>query len=326
VKKKKMNTKTKTIAVLMAAIIVSAVVVPMAMAQTAVDTQAQVTGSGTPPDIQYKFELPDDGDLLHTIPGTQVTPVPAGTKQVCVYIVATDPNGAADINRVWADVDYPSGGLKASGDATEITDQSTIEGITQDAVNQNIIDAGDKTFIDSHCSNSESRMFEYCFELTNCEEPGMYEVTANANDGSGGVGVLVNTFEYLSIKALKLDFTHINYGVVVPGVKQIVSGDDDMSTPNNPTVENEGNDPFKLRISATDMIGVNPANVIDATNLDSNVYGTSGPQEQNLNNAGITFDPIIEYCSEEPIDFSLLQDIICQDTYTGTLTIEAVTP
>lgn len=38
-----MYTKTKTIAVLMAAIIVSAVVVPMA--QTSVDTQAQVTGS-----------------------------------------------------------------------------------------------------------------------------------------------------------------------------------------------------------------------------------------------------------------------------------------
>jgi hypothetical protein len=320
-----MNTKGKIIALMMAVMMVSAVFAPLVMANSdTVGTQAQVTGSGTPPEIQYKFELPDDGDSTHTIPGTQVTPEAAANKQVCVYIVATDPNGAADINRVYVDVDYPSGGLKASGDATEITDQATIEGITQDALDQGLIDASAKAFIDQHCSNDESRMFEYCFELTNCDEPGDYTVVANANDNFGGLGTFSNTFEYLSIKMLKLDFTLINYGNIVPGVKMIVSGDDDMATPNKPTIENQGNDPFKLKISATDMIGTNPANVILASNLDSKVYGTGGPQEQNLNTAGVTFDPIIEHCSEEPMDFSLMQDVICQDTYTGTITIEAV--
>ena len=52
---------------------------------------------------------------------------------------------------------------------------------------------------------------------------------------------IINDFEYLSIKELAIDFNLIDYGTIVPGVKQIVSGDEDELTPLAPTIRNKAN-------------------------------------------------------------------------------------
>jgi hypothetical protein len=331
--------KAKIVLVALVAMMMVAVTMMPAVAVPAT-TQAQVTGSGTPPVFEEKFELNDDGDPLpnHGTAGTQVLPVPDGVKEVCVYVVARDPNGAADINRIWISVDNPLGVEIANGDTinsptaiSELTYAETCVA-TQAAVDQNLMTSARKTVIDGHVYASEWRMWKFCFDMGNCYISGDYEVTANANDGAGGTGTIVNTFEYISIKELAVDFTTIDYGEIVPGVKQIVSGDPNFGTA-PPTVRNRANDPFKLQISATDMVGTDPNNEILATNLDAHVYGKDAPggsaidEELNLAYApGILFSPIIDTCATETIDFSLLQDLICSDTYTGTITLEAVTP
>ncbi len=332
--------KAKIVLVALVAMMMVAVTMMPAVAVPAT-TQAQVTGSGTPPVFEEKFELNDDGDPTHVTAGTQVMPVPDGIKQVCVYVVARDPNGAADINRIWMTVANPNGVQIANGDTLnpgEITELSHADACiaTQAAVNQNLMGSARKTEIDDHIYASEWRMWKFCFDMGNCYMSGDYTVTANANDNAGGTGSIVNTFEYISIRELAIDFNTIDYGTIVPGVKQIVSGDTNFELAGGstaPTVRNRANDPFKLRISATDMQGTDANNKILATNLDSHVYGKDAPGgsaiDEDLNlgyTPGILFSPIIDTCTIEKIDFSLLQGTICQDTYTGTITLEAVTP
>ena len=324
--------------IVLAAIAAMMMVAVMAMPVVAEDasTTAEVTGAGSPPVIEEKFELNDDGDPLHVTAGTQVIPVPDANKEVCAYVVAWDPNGAADINRIWITVDNPDGAEVANGDTlnAEITELSYADACiaTQSAVDQGLIDGARRDEINAHIYASEWRMWQFCFELSNCDISGAYTVTANANDNAGGTGTFMNIFDYLSIKELALDFSAIDYGQIVPGVKQIVSGDPNFGTA-PPTVRNRANDPFKLQISATDMVGADPNNKILATNLDAHVYGKDASggsaidEELNLDyTPGILFNPIIDTCATETIDFSLLQDLICSDTYTGTITLEAVTP
>lgn len=327
--------KAKIVLVALVAMMMVAVTMVPVVAEDAM-TQAQVTGSGTPPVFEEKFELNDDGDPLHATPGTQVMPVPDANKEVCVYVVARDPNGAADINRIWITVDDPDGDEVANGDTinageiTELTYADTCVA-TQAAVDQNLMTSARKTEIDGHVYAREWRMWQFCFELSNCDISGAYTVNANANDNAGGTGTYMNTFDYLSIKELAIDFTAINYGEIVPGVKQIVSGDPNFGTA-PPTVRNRANDPFKLQISATDMTGSAPNNVILATNLDAHVYGVDASgsavdEEINLGyDPGVIFNPIIDTCATETIDFSLLQGLICADTYTGLITLEPVDP
>jgi len=328
--------------IVLAAIVAMMMVTVMAMPAVAVPpatTVAEVTGTGgQAPVFEEKFELNDDGDPSHVTAGTQVLPVPDGDKEVCIYVVVRDPNGAADINRIWMTVVNSLGAEIANGDTLnpgEISELTYAEACiaTQAAVNQNLMISARKTAIDDHIYASEWRMWKFCFDMGNCYMSGIYTVTANANDNAGGTGTIVNDFDYISIKELAIDFDTINYGVIVPGVKQIVSGDTNFGTADAPTVRNRANDPFKLQISAIDMQGTNANNKILATNLDAHVYGldvsggTAFDEELNLAYApGVLFSPIIDTCTVEKIDFSLLQDLICQDTYTGTITLEAVTP
>ena len=334
-----MNAKDKLMAILAVAIVaISAVAMSVPVMGENATTQAVVTGSGTPPVVEEKFELNDDGDPLHVQPGTQVVPVPDANKEVCTYVVAWDPNGASNINRVWITVHNPINAQVASGDtlAGTIVELNYTEAVvaTQAAYDQGLITDARRVDINEHIYNNEWRMWKFCFELTNCDMAGDYTVTAKANDAQGGTGTLINTFEYLSIKELAIDFNTIDYGIIVPGAKQIVSGDTNFGTSNAPTVRNRANDPFKLRISATDMVGASdPSNKILATNLDAHVYGVDVPggsdidEEKNLDyDPGILFSPIIDPCTIEKIDFSLEQGTICSDSYTGTITLEPVSP
>jgi len=332
----KQDMKAKIVLVTLVAMMMVAVMVMPAMSQQTTSTKAIVTGSGTPPVIEEKFELPD-ATGYHGDTKTQVMPNPDANKEVCVYVAARDPNGAADINRIWIKVNNPDGTEVANGDTLNSNidelDYAQACVATQSAYDQGLITDARRQEINGHIYANEWRMWKFCFELTNCDMSGDYEVTANANDNAGGTGSIVNYFEYLSIKELAIDFSLVNYTTIVPGIKQIVSGDPNFGT-EPPTVRNRANDPFKLQISATDMIGADPNNKILATNLDAHVYGKDIPgatgvavdEELNLNYTGVLFSPIIDTCTAETIDFSLLQDPICQDIYNGMITLEAVTP
>lgn len=106
----------KLVGLLLSMTLVLALLLPMtASAQVRpspdVPTRAIITGVGSPPEMKYQWELPDDADPTHVLSGCQVAIVPSdnpGPKEVQAYIVVTDPNGRDDISRVFADIYYPA--------------------------------------------------------------------------------------------------------------------------------------------------------------------------------------------------------------------------
>src|SRR5512147_975459 len=103
----------------------------VAYADETVPTQAQVDPAGTPPQVLYKFEVPDadssvagiqydsdDGILFQA--GAQIAPnledMPEALK-IAYWWVATDPNGTDDIIFAFVRVWHPDGTFKYQLDA-----------------------------------------------------------------------------------------------------------------------------------------------------------------------------------------------------------------
>lgn len=80
-----------------------------------------------------------------------------------------------------------------------------------------------------------------------------YTVVAQGTDMSGATTDpgLSNTFDYISIVSLYVDFSTINWGGINIGSVNVKYGDNKIDTPNLPTVWNNGNDPAMLSVSAT---------------------------------------------------------------------------
>ncbi len=361
----------KITAMLIALTMVFAISVPIVSADSETRSSTAVVGGTASPSItEYKFELHDE----LTAPGIQVLPVALGDKAVEIYAIVSDPNGAADINTVDVKVWYPlvipnpgGTGLQNYRPATYIPytgNEAYIGDILDTAITEGRITSADKTLILGHLVNDEWRFYETTTTLKYYDVAGIYTVEVVAKDKAGSPPVpFTNTFEYISIKSIGVDFPNVNYGTIIPTTKQIVSGDRDLTTTTKPTIQNEGNDPFKLKISGTDLHGSDFQNVIYATTLDSKVYGVASyavaangyatlgadaSQEQNLNTAGIIFTPLISPDTWNPvnqifnpttklytgvkvntgvrqIDFSILAPYgTTSDTYTGSFTLEAI--
>ena len=361
-----------------ALLVLMAVLTPMAAADLETkDTLATVSSTGAPPVVEYKFELHDEDPIE---PGVQVIPVPLGQKDVEMYAIVSDPNGAANIDHVEFKVWYPLTIPNVDGNglqnyiplATEMfwaTDTATIIAILNEAIAEGRLSDADvndpNTGIVKHLENYEWRFFTATTTLEYFDVSGDYTVMAVAKDTGGSVpNPLSNTFKYLSIKSIGVDFETVNYGDIIPSTPQIVSGDISLETPQFPTVRNEGNDPFRLNISATDMHGSDFQNVILATDLDSKVYGVDtyavapdgfaalGPninQNLYLDTVGVLFGlPLVSpdtwdttaqifnpntkvqtgvhlLTGIRQIDFSIHAPYgTTSDVYSGTVTLEAV--
>ena len=63
------------------------------------------------------------------------------------------------------------------------------------------------------------------------EPAGAYQVTASALDHNANHGTLSNTFDVLPIIGLRIDFTQVDWGSIQANIKDVVSGDEDLSTP-----------------------------------------------------------------------------------------------
>lgn len=285
-----MKRTTKIFALLITVIVTAAMVAPMVMAQD-IPTSGVVTGSMTPPIIKAKWELPDDADEpSHLTPGTQVLPEACTDKPIEFFMVARDPNGAADIANAGFRVAHPVApdpgtvcwmpdlwpAIYGYGDVQnlKVSEGTAFEGI----YGTQTVPGADRAFIRAaiargvaanlltqamaddlleELEQQEARFFWAVKPFTCCYAPGDYEIMAWASDTSGGQGELINTLYYESIIAIDVDFINvIDYGELVPGVKQIVSGDEVFSLDDGkPTVKSLGNDPIQIWLHADPMEG-----------------------------------------------------------------------
>lgn len=167
-----------------------------------------------------------------------------------------------------------------------------------------------------------------------------YKVEVVATD-LGGVTTtkpLVNYFWYLSIVALKIDFTMINWQTVNVGVWNYKLGDADMGTPNRPTVQNVGNDPAMLEVHATAMTGTNMGKTITRFDVEMDQLDPTLPPTMEVQYGRVEFDAsvptiiteegvgpplepvLLPPCTPTQIDFSVHPDSgTPSDTYTGKI-------
>ena len=350
-----MNTKKKTIAVLMAAIMVSAVVVPMVTAQE-VPTTGVVNGGTSPPVVLVKWELPDDADApLHLTLGTQVSPEAGEDKPVEFYMIATDPNGAFDIQNAGFRIAHPAvpdplpcwmpdlvPEIYAYGDVQnfKIDEGTAFEWIWADPVEQllirdaldrgiaaNLLDyedvygayLNDPNALVERLEQLDARFFWAIKDFTCCYAPGLYEVKAWASDTSGAEGAEINYLEYDSLIGIDLDFdAGINYGELVPGIPQIAQGDVNMGTPDAPTVLSTANSPIQIWLRATPMVGVEKGDEILDFDARLNQFGhVFFVADEDISVTGVLIPNWME-----KMDFSVLTPWgTPPDTYEGTMTL-----
>jgi hypothetical protein len=327
-----------------------------------VTTGASVNGGGSPPRICCKFETPDhDPDVS----GTQVLPVADGQRMMKFYVVVTDPNDNDTIASVDVTVRYPDGTEKFQLRAIRGTD-SWKQLMWDEMIDMDGDCTGDMVMSEALPELDSQGRIAYgpsadpaypmdlgsvLYDLQNdkqimlelvgymdCHQPAVvYTVEAVATDDGGSTSSPVsNTFDYLSIVALQIDFSAVQWNGVEIAQWNYLLGDEDMLTSYRPTVKNVGNDPAMLMVNATPLLGQTAGKTIeefdaemDEKDFTTGVITKWGRIEFPADEDWIITDrddptlPIIlPPCHPTQIDFSVHPPLgTLQDTYVGEMTL-----
>jgi hypothetical protein len=343
------------IALLVALALLAVPVIANAGEEETVPTGAVVDGGGSPPFICCKFETPDHDPA----DGTQVLPVADGARVMKFYVVVGDPNSIDDIASVDVTVKYDSvtekfqlrairgtaswvvipwgGMIDMDGDCTGDTDIETA--MTQlDAENRIAYGPGqDLGTVLYDLEYGKQILVELPGEM-DCHQPSQdYIVEARATDMGGATSdPVTNLFFYMSIVALQIDFTEVQWNGVNICQWNYLLGDENMATPLRPTVKNVGNDDAMLMVHATALTGATHGKTIeefdcemDEKNWETGAIKENGriefPACENwiITQEGNPGNPIhLDPCHPTQIDFSVHPPTgTIADTYTGTMTL-----
>jgi len=327
----------KLIMLVLALTLVLSLCVTYAAAAEEVDTTAKVGGTGSAPFICAKWETPDHDPA----PGTQIMPVPGDMRTVKFYVVVGDPNGVADIASVDVTVRYPDGTekyqLRAVRPAWTVIPWGGLVDMDGDCTGDTAVDVamaeldaqGRITYGPSQSLSSVLYDLEHGKQLLvelvgemDYHQPSLdYTVEAFGTDAGGNSGdILTNYFFYISIVALRIDFTIIDFGTVNVCEWNIVYGDADMTTPARPTVQNIGNDPAQIVLHATPMVGAVQGKTIE--DFDAELLGE---HVEFVACTDMVIPAILPPCTPTQIDFSVHPPYgTPQDTYNGTMTITII--
>ena len=256
------------------------------LADTVLTTQLERDSSGgAAPIVKAKWEMNVDKDQSGkylgtddaTTTGAQLMPsgVFQDNKQFAICGIATDPNGVADINEVYADVFYPENiYLGPNHEANRqgcgklireisLTKLSKMDGINLvcNAIrtnNTNLPTWQSGYNYDEVCKMDgelwKETAYVYCGEMEiSYEDPsGMYRTLVMAQDKAGLDGFLQNHFEYLPLTAFETDFTNVSYGAVRLNTHKIINGDLTWGGP-LASVRNVGNTRLDMFVRQDDM-------------------------------------------------------------------------
>jgi len=343
-----------------------------AMAQT-VTTGVNVTGgTTTPPVVKAKWEQDltaslEDGDPAHLTSGSQFLPpgVFGGQKPVQYWVVVTDDEGVSTINQVVVDVYHPSGPPENGSFKYQIiltlVDKVAVGIPAYDAAvaaglvhyNTGFTDAE----VDDELDKSTAQVYMGSADIDYCQPGGDYRVVADAYDGGlwGSEAVpptnLENTFLYVPVPGIEIDFNALQYGDVVVSAEKWIAGDTVWDTPigaapspNRATVRNVGNTDVKITVNETDMAfgfsGAPPATAYSGSTPPTNVNTTPASYQSSWNvvfdarlgslaaNA-MYFDPNVTatlpnelpLCNKDELDFSIHVYKSTAGTHSGSMTI-----
>ena len=250
------------------------------------------TGTGSPPIVKVKWEMKTgtlglDDDLVTA--GAQFTPpgIWGDTLNYTVCAIVTDPNGAADIYGVYADIYYPINVAYSEDPSNPDQHPSYLPeqgiGACGAFIEENTLLPLSKTdgynlFCDSIRTNNENlpvffspytydeicavdgelmkeEAYVYCDDkILKWEDPaGDYRVVVNALDKSGNSSAArENWFTYLPFTGFEKDFSFVDYGQVLLNTHKKISGD--LTWDNGiASIRNLGNTRVWMNIAQDDM-------------------------------------------------------------------------
>lgn len=176
------------------------------------------------------------GDEDNTTTGVQIIPVPEGTKNLHISTEVSDADGIEP--SITAFVSGPGG-----ANTLPLTKTADISNTTW--------------------------LFNGTMQMMFYDSPGTYNVTVTAGDASANT-TYSSEFEYLSMTAVSLDSTSLQFTNAIIGGTSEITGDFALSTTDAPTVRNIGNTQLDIGLYGTDL-----------------VYGT---KNISLNNLKYSFD------------------------------------
>ena len=279
-----------------------------------IPTYAHVNVTEWTPNVQYKWETPDDtpGDGY-----TNVYPIPGGNVTVDKYVVVCDKNGEDDITEVIVRTFYPLDDgsacnctpcnesnccepgdcvLKEESVATKLDNRTACDDAVEDAYDAGLLTDNETVNITECLDNGTGWIYIEHNNFNCSDQAGNYTVCAQVFDTTDLYDCMANTFKYESIISLAIDFSKVDYGNVTPSVTK-------WAEPGN--VANDGNDPMDIEIAAWNMTsvggGVIPADKLDAAILVDPLvhYGFKLPPESVL------FNVSLPGCMYTPINFSI---------------------
>ena len=333
----------KILAVTLAIVLILAPTLTVTAAD--IDTEAVVGGSGNTPYVCAKFETPDHSED----PGTQIEPVAGGQRVVKFYVVIGDSNGVDDLSAAYVKVYHPDGSFKFQLDAIrpdwsvipydglidmdgDCTGETPVPVALDDLDAQGRITYGfdpvrnatmTLDMLKYDLEHGKQLLIELVGEMDYHQPSGDYRVEAIAVDQGGKASTLENFFFYISIVALRCDFTKISWGNVNVCQWNVLYGDEDLSTPTKPTIQNIGNDPAQIELHFTEMMGQNFGKKIidfDASMLGGYIELVACTPKVIMDAAGAP--TMLPPCTPTQIDFSVHPPTgTPEDMYMGQMTI-----
>jgi hypothetical protein len=230
--------------------------------------------------------ITDDDPLIE---GFQVIPNPANEKEVSVKTVITNDKGMDNTN-VFA----------------QIRD-STITLTKTTTLDQN------------------SAIFEGVFEMDYYDKPSIYLVNISATDSTGSTTYSEDYFEYMTLSAIEIDSSIIDFNSTFPSSVVEVIGDTDTTTNEKATIRNIGNTEIDIGISGTDLLSATetiPVSNIEFTfnnnNFDSALSGILSYEPQYFD-----LDLGIQELNELSFRLTVPQNTM-PGSYSGTTIITAI--
>lgn len=321
-----------------------------------VTTQVSVTtGGGSIPDVKCKWEQEpitdlESGDISHATAGSQFLPpcVQDATKPIEYYAVVTDEEDMGDVAQVYVDVYHPccspppydaNSYFKYEIPFEKVGHSASEQALVQAAYDADLIEFGagyDMADVMYELDKGTADLWRGEAEIDYEQPAGDYKVYCYAIDTNSNLSdVLYNTFLYVPVACVEVDFNQIVYGSVNLGVEKMVPGDTDwcatapqpagQGQANGATIRNIGNTWAQPTITQNDM-GFGQ----DYTGM-WNVSFDARMGSDNVNR--VVYDPYETVTLPNYLDLSSLDELdlsivvwkgVSGQCYSGTITIEAI--
>ncbi len=225
------------------------------------DVNPHVSLSADPPRVKCLWETPDNADPFHELDGAQMLPsgIYQVSREVRVWALVQPPAGVP-VSRVLADLYFPigppeNGRFKERLELSLVNNAEAVLRFDEAASAGLFIFAPGADSVASRNDLIAGRAFVYLGKasLGYADPAGNYSVRVWAETVSGSSLPLANVFTYAPLTSLEFDFDSITYENIVEGTKTSVTGDDDFSSRNVPTLRNVGNTCTRLVVWQDDM-------------------------------------------------------------------------